>query len=316
MISSPTSQPGSTRRFLALLTLGVLLTACSPPLRPGDITRQSGAFISPVPLGGSVRVAPPRTELSSPSRSPSGQAVTRSDREVLPDTPIIATKVHRLTSGGIALTVLTVDHRRLHLSVLDNEHGPGTGATTAANAAKTSGAVAAINGGFFTPEGAPLGLVVENGINYGSLGTSSLGAGIFFHDPESRLFGLVRRKHWEAVGPGAPEFLLQSGPYLVEQGNAVSGLSKARPRPRSFLLWDGCFGWGLGHANATSLSQLASTLATQPVPGFTITSALNLDGGSSSDLWIAASVKGGPVSTRHFWNKPVRNYLLLTRTSP
>ncbi len=59
-----------------------------------------------------------------------------------------------------------------------------------------------------------------------------------------------------------------------------------------------------------------TALAGQPVPGLTIDAALNLDGGSSSDLWISSTVKGGPANERPFWSKSVRNYLVLTKPDP
>ena len=316
MTPPPTSQAGSARRLLGITTLGVLLTACASPPRSGDAPTRRNDPPPPGPGSGIASLASPSDNpLVSTAPAPD-QTPTPHEAVTLPAPPVIDTRVHRFTTRGIAFTVLTFDHRHFHLSVLDNEHGPGTGAITAKTAAKTSGSLAAINGGFFTPAGNPLGLVIENGNPQGALGTSSLGAGIYFHDPDSRRSGLIRREAWKTDRSRTPETLLQSGPFLVEHGRPLSGLSKSRPRPRSFLLWDAQFGWALGHAGSTTLAQLASALAAQPIPGFTIRTVLNLDGGSSSDLWISSSVNGGPVSTRRFWNKPVRNYLLLTKSSP
>jgi hypothetical protein len=198
--------------------------------------------------------------------------------------------------------------------VVDNEGGPGTGATSSRTAARSANAVAGINGGFFTPEGQPLGLVIEDRSEFGALNASSLGAGLYVHDPKARATRLVRQGAWSRSG--TETHLLQSGPLLVENQAAVSGLSNTRPRPRSFLLWDGHQGWAMGHAGSITLADLGATLASQPVPAFTIKSALNLDGGTSSDLWVAATLKGGPASTRRFWNKPARNYLVLQRNRP
>jgi hypothetical protein len=313
VISSPTHRPGSACRLIGLALAGVFLGSCGMPEPPGDAGRVPGALIEPIPAGrtdpGVLPPAGPSGVAAVPAAPPQAVAPRRKD-------PVIATGTHRFTSQGIAFTALTFDQRHFHLGVLDNGMGPGTGAGSARNAASSANGVAAINGGFFTPEGSPLGLVIENGTQVGSLNRSSLGAGMYFHDSATRSSGLIRRERWQQAGPQRPESLLQSGPFLLERGQAVPGLSVTRPRPRSFLLWDGRSGWVLGRSGSTTLAKLASALATQPVPGFTAMSALNLDGGSSSDLWIGPDMNGGPVSTRHFWNKSVRNYLVLTRATP
>ncbi len=282
-------------RLLTLLILAALSSCAPRTLHPA--TPSAVDFIAGIPA-----------DLPHATISRDGDgAVTRNVISVClrPATPLAT---YRLPSHG--LTLLTFDQHTHSLRVLDNEGGPGTGATTAKSAAQSSNAVAAINGGFFTPEGQPLGLLYENGIKYGGLNTSSLGAGIYVHDTESRSTYLLRRSAWRSRGT-PPTDLLQSGPFLVEHSRPVSGLSTSPPRERSFLLWDGHSGWALGHSSSTTLADLAKTLATQPLPGFTIQHALNLDGGSSADLWISPSVKGGPASTRHLWNKNVRNYLVL-----
>lgn len=224
-----------------------------------------------------------------------------------PVTPLV---VHRLEVNGGTFTILTFDSRHHALEVVDNEKGPGTGARTAEDAAQGRG-IAAINGGFFTAEGDPLGLVYEAGKKYGGLSSSSLGAGLYLHEPSLHRPGLLRRRAWDRKTTSTMH-ILQAGPFLLEDGKPVPGLSNRRARPRSFLLWDGHLGWAIGHCSSTTLSALAQTLAKQPVPSLKVRLALNLDGGSSCDLWIGPSVTGGPIGIRPFWAKDVRNYLVLT----
>lgn len=291
---------------LSSIALGLVLTACgtSSNRAPSDTLRDA-------------RITPPSAGLPSipsiPEVSDSEPAPLKGEDHAVAR-PAVPLQTHRVQSGGVTLTLLTFDRRSHHLAVLDNAAGPGTGATTAQSAARATEGIAAINAGFFTPEGAPLGLVIENGKPLGALNRSSLGDGFYVHDPAAGSTALIRRRSWSTTT--TPQHLLQSGPFLVERRTAVQGLSASPTRPRSFLLWDGHDGWAIGHARAASLAKLATSLAAQPVPGFTIESALNLDGGTSSDLWIASSVKGGPASTRQFWNKPVRNYLVLQRNQP
>jgi len=285
-------------RLLTLLILAAL-TACAPRTLPPAAPRAAD-FIA------GISADLPHATISRDGDGP----ITHNVITVCLHRPTTPLATHRLSSLG--LTLLTFDSRSHALLVLDNEGGPGTGATSSKSAAQSSNAIAAINGGFFTPEGHPLGLLYENGKKYGDLNTSSLGAGIYLHDPKSLPTALLRRSAWPRDHSSwPPQYLLQSGPFLLENSRPVSGLSSSRPRERSFLLWDGHSGWALGHSSSTTLADLAKTLATQPLPGFTIQHALNLDGGSSADLWISPSVKGGPASTRHLWNKNVRNYLVL-----
>ena len=284
-------------RFLLLLSLAGL-TACTPKVLPPS---------DRIPLD------PIAAALATPAAAQEAGVFAI----LLQNNPITPLATHQLSVSGHTLTILTFDSRAHSLQVLDNEDGPGTGASSSKSAAQSLNGIAAINGGFFTPEGAPLGLVFEKGRKYGGLITSSLGAGIYLHDPASRQAMLVRRSTWQKLyAKISPAHLLQSGPFLLENNAAVSGLSKSRPRERSFLLWDGFNGWAIGHCSSATLAQLGQVLATQPLPGFRIHHALNLDGGSSSDLWVSSSVKGGAISTRHLWNKDVRNYLVLTPVKP
>ena len=105
--------------------------------------------------------------------------------------------------------------------------------------------------------------------------------------------------------------MLQTGPFLVEGGRSVSGLSNDEPRVRSLLLWDGKNHFAIAQCEPISLHNLGGALAKQPLPGFDIEVALNLDGGRSADLNISSKVPGGPINLRRWWNKPVRNYLII-----
>jgi hypothetical protein len=225
---------------------------------------------------------------------------------------ILPASVEQIDSRGIALTFVLFDDREYQLAMADKAGGPATEWPTAEAAARAHDAAAAINGGFFTPEGAPLGLVIEAGARFGSWNAgSSLTAGVLAVERSPRL---LRSRHWRSFSPTL--HLLQTGPFLVENSASVRGLSAEKPRPRSFLAWDGRHHWAFGVAKSATLAQLSAALAAQPVPDFNITTALNLDGGRSSDLWIGPSIKGGPTATRKIWNNSVRNYVLLIAHAP
>src|SRR5690606_19234804 len=107
--------------------------------------------------------------------------------------------------------------------------------------------------------------------------------------------------------------LLQAGPLLVEGSETVGGLDPTKTAVRTLIAWDGGNRWWIGRASACSLSQLGAALASGSPAPWKVHTALNLDGGRSTDIWISASVPGGPADFRPFWNRPVRNFLALTR---
>ncbi len=199
---------------------------------------------------------------------------------------------------------MTFDSRTHRLAIADQAGGPGSRWADAAAAGRDLGGIAAVNAGFFTPEGKPLGLVVTGGKRVSPVNnSSSLGAGLFIGGSSP---ALLRR----GSATGSPE-VLQSGPFLVENGRATAGLSTDSSTARTILGWDGGSGWFIARTGACSLAGLGQALRGNQVGGVKARTVLNLDGGRSSDLWVASSVPGGPVSLRPFWNKPVRNFLVL-----
>ncbi|MGJ8697809.1 MAG: phosphodiester glycosidase family protein [Verrucomicrobiaceae bacterium] len=283
--------PFPSAHSLALLIITLMIVGCAPkpitPPRPAP---------SPAPLAlptDTPAPGPPTTPAPTPQPSPTARH------------PLLATTTSK---NGITFTLVSYDRRDFSLEVFDQANGPATQWPTAQAAASPNG-LAAINAGFFTPQGKPLGLVIEDGSTFGSLNrTSFLGSGFFASSPDR----LLSRDSFLKHRPSSKN-ILQSGPRLVWQGTTLTGLSHGEKRPRSFLLWDGRHHFAIGHAHAASLASLAAALKAQPLPGFSIQYALNLDGGRSSDLWVGPQVKGGSLSRRSWMNKPVRNYLVLKR---
>ena len=225
--------------------------------------------------------------------------------------PVLSAGYHSLSWKGVTFSVLCYDDRKFQLKVADQPGGCGSRWMNAKSAAITGQAVAAINGGFFTPEGKPLGLLVENGKRRGSLNTSSLGSGFYVSTPLGS--ALIRRGSDPSTNYALhARQLLQSGPFLVEDGIVTSGLSDDKRRRRSFLAWNGSHHWIMGQTSPTTLHALANALIELPIGKLRITKALNLDGGTSSDLWVSKEVADGNKSHRSVFNKPVRNYLVLT----
>ena len=224
--------------------------------------------------------------------------------------PPQATRVER---SGIVFEGVAFDARGYGLRVVDQAGGPGSRFVDAASAARSGHGLAAVNGGFFTPEGEPLGLVIAGGKRSGAWNTtSSLGSGLWHADAAGHA-AISRREELGRAGANAMHELLQAGPMLVGNGRAVSGLDAIKTSARTMILWDGGNRWWIGRSSPATLARVAAELATGEIPGWKVRHALNLDGGRSSELWVSPDISGGPLARRPAWNRPVRNFLVLVK---
>jgi len=241
---------------------------------------------------------------AAPTHAVPGNAAARS-----PETPVAAP---RSTSGeisGILFEGVAFDSRSHRLIVADQPAGPGTRWPDAAAAATAHSGLAAINAGFFTPEGQPLGKVVAERTAAGAWNrASSLGSGVWLEAASGT--PAIRRREAVPATIAAHE-LVQAGPLLVENHRPVSGLEAAKSSVRSVILWDGGTRWWIGRASSCTLAALGRALAAAAPAAWPVAEALNLDGGRSADLCITAAIPGGPVTRRAPWNRPVRNFLVL-----
>ena len=278
-------------RFLTLASLLILICACTPqPIAP----------ISKASAPGETR-----------SPTPSAASIPAPDSHAAPEIPAEKLRATRNEFSGITFEGVAFDSRNNRLIVLDQNEGPGTTFSDAGAAARSQGGLAAINAGFFTPEGNPLGLVVSSGNQTGAWNSeSSLGSGLWMEDQKGRS-SIVRRESIGRSKTSTMRELLQAGPMLINNARPVSGLNSTKSAARTLILWDGGHRWWIGRASPCTLSKLGSTLAHASPAGWPNRQALNLDGGRSSDLWISKQVPGGPLVRRPIWNRPVRNFLVL-----
>jgi hypothetical protein len=211
----------------------------------------------------------------------------------------------------IAFTGVAFDARSHRLVVVDQPDGPGSRFGNAAAAAAHAGGLCAVNAGFFTPEGDPLGAVVTDHRMSGTWNAaSSLGAGIWCEERSGRMM-LVRRHLFDRGSARGMRGLLQAGPMLVADRHIIAGLDEMKPAVRSLLVWDGGDRWWMGRTSPCTLAALGRALAQDGPAGWPVRHALNLDGGRSSELWVGSSVGGGPLTQRPDWNRVVRNHLVL-----
>lgn len=286
-------------RVLCRMLLGLtLVSGACHPMRSND-ARATGKLPAKPSRQSLVEAPGPRDEIPAVGRIPA------------PSYPISAAEVTHSQWQGIRATGVSFDSRQYRLAVVDQPGGPGSRFEDAESAARAAGGVAAINGGFFTPEGAPLGSVIAAGVRAGSWNaSSSLGSGVWLRNRNGHQAILPR-----SVSPRPdPTFqmeLLQAGPMLISAGKPSAGLNSVNSAGRTLVVWDGRQRWWIGQTSSCTLDQLARWLHTSPPVPWQIHHALNLDGGTSCDLWISGQIPAGPVVQRSWLAKPVRNFLVL-----
>ena len=189
--------------------------------------------------------------------------------------------VKKVRGGGseAELNLVFFDTDRCGLRVLDQ-----TPKGRSALDRRMSGtrAVAGSNGGYFTPEFRPLGLMISEGKRTGAYEKSTLLSAVFMVRKGRPL--LVWRDEF-ADSKGVTD-LLQCGPRLVIGGKVVSGFKDSRARARTFVLTDTAGHWAIGNCRYATLRELSEMLSTAKViPEMKVARAANLDGGNSSGLW-------------------------------
>lgn len=282
----------SSRGIFFVFSWVVIFPACRPvpEVAPPVITVQASPFARADPMD---------------SISPSPQPAVKTNAAIHPP------RLVSWTASGVSFEGVTYDSRSHRLRVVDQNDGPGSRFLTAAQAARSVGGIAAVNAGFFTPGGEPLGLVMSGGNATGHWNSaSSIGSGVW-HQTADGGARIVRRESLGAAAARRMPELLQSGPMLVDGGRPVQGLHGGAPRPRTLIAWDGRHRWWIGCAAPCTMPNLAAALAGGHGPGFSVHAALNLDGGRSSELWVGSDAAGGPITRRPPWNRTVRNHLVL-----
>jgi len=195
------------------------------------------------------------------------------------------------------------------IEVADQPKGPGSLWKDAKAAAHAQNALVAINAGFFSPEGKPVGLCIDDSKKTGYLNTSSLGSGALIVQPNLKTF-LPRRKNSPSYKN--PLHMLQSGPFLVDHGKVIN-VKTREARPRSFIAWDGKDNWVIGHIEHITMANMATWLATSPFPNFKLEYALNLDGGRSCEFYLHKDITGKEKQISTLLNRKVRNFIVVKK---
>jgi uncharacterized protein YigE (DUF2233 family) len=207
-------------------------------------------------------------------------------------------EIHVAEKGvGATLWVVSFHPKSHSFAVMDNPDG----AFDLGSASAKRGVLAAVNGGYFHPDKTPLGLVVRQGAQIHPLERSRLLSGVVSATGKGVA---IQRTAAFKLTPAVRE-ALQAGPFLVEDGKPIAGLNATRTAARTVVFQDSKGRAGLLICKSATLAKTAAMLATPAIfPEGKITRALNLDGGSSTALWV----RGQPPFYQREW-KGVRNYL-------
>ncbi|MEM7383363.1 MAG: phosphodiester glycosidase family protein [Verrucomicrobiota bacterium] len=199
---------------------------------------------------------------------------------------ILEKKVKHGPSEKRTLTVrgLLFDARQCRLRVLDQGSGDQPRFRNLGQAMATDTFIAGTNGGYFDPEMKPLGLVIADGKRAHRFQNAKLLTGVVLSDQHQP--SLLWRK--EFSDSKSLTQLIQAGPRLVSRAHPIPGLSDRKLRRRTFIATDQRHFWFLGTTSHATLAEMGQLLSHQALfPELKIQRALNLDGGSSTGLWLA-----------------------------
>jgi len=184
------------------------------------------------------------------------------------------------------------------LRVIDNP----TGDDNLATAMQREHCLSGVNGGYFDPADAPVGLLISDGKLIAPLRKARLLSGMMI--VANGRAQLLRFAEYSSRRNATTA--LQCGPFLVDHGQPVAGLDDTRSARRTFIVTAGSDRAGVGYCSEATLAQLGKILATTGLaPDLKVQRALNLDGGSSSAFWFSG--ERGPISITE--QKTVRDFV-------
>ena len=186
------------------------------------------------------------------------------------------------------------------LRVIQNEDG----ASNLVDVMRREKCLAGVNGGYFSPDSAPIGLLIVDGKMIAPLQRARLLTGVL--TASARGVQILRTR--EFLRQEKLNAAVQCGPFLIDLGRRVRGLEETRSARRTFAAVGGLDRAALGFCSEITLAELAKILATaQIADGFKISRALNLDGGSSSAFWFARERGAFSIPEQ----KTVRNFVAI-----
>jgi uncharacterized protein YigE (DUF2233 family) len=224
-------------------------------------------------------------------------AKTEGSRDRVQHRHVVLEDTETNESARIDLAVFST--KSCTLRVIDQ---PAPPRSDLAHAMRQEKCLAGVNGGYFDPDYAPIGLLISDGNMIAPLQRARLITGVLA--ASSRDVQILRVREFSRQQKFSAA--VQCGPFLVDLGQQVRGLEKTRIARRTFAAVGRADRAVLGFCSDVSLSELAKILATtQLAEDFKIQRALNLDGGSSSAFWFAREKGAFSIPEQ----KPVRDFV-------
>jgi uncharacterized protein YigE (DUF2233 family) len=185
------------------------------------------------------------------------------------------------TGMSVELHAISFDPARFELRAVD-ARAQGVPASTAAELAAASGALAVANASYFLADYTPLGLLVSQHKQLNPIRKADWG--VFWVD-DSGKSGLTHSRDWNKRRD--LEFAVQAGPRLVVDGEVLSMKPHAARRTILCNTRDGRVVLA-ATAGPVMLSEMATIAARSAAEdGLSCHNALNLDGGSSTQLHVS-----------------------------
>ena len=188
--------------------------------------------------------------------------------------------VEETTSGERAsVEVALFSSKALRLRVIDQASEPRSDLGEVMQREKC---LAGVNGGYFTPEYTPIGLLIVDGKIIAPLQRARLLTGVLAMSAR----GVQILRIAEFSPASKLDGAIECGPFLVDNGRRVNGLENSRVARRTFAAVARDDRIALGFCSDVTLADLSKILTAPLAADFKIQRALNLDGGSSSAFWF------------------------------
>jgi hypothetical protein len=180
------------------------------------------------------------------------------------------------TGAQAILELAKFSQKSTRLRLIDNPDGHNL-----ATAVNRENIAAAVNGGYFDENFAPLGLRIADGKRLAPMVRGRLLTGVVVSSgSKTQILRLA-----EFAKAGHAMTAVECGPFLIDRGSAVPGLDAKHTARRTFVAVAGSGDVSIGYCSAASLAQLPAILIAG-AGASKISRALNLDGGSSTAFWF------------------------------
>lgn len=203
-------------------------------------------------------------------------------------------KMEKITADNKHFLIFSIDPKLYSLSIVENNSDPDQ-RQSIEEIHKTHSSVLSFNGGFFSKDFQPTGLIISQSKGVYPLVKAKLLNGIFWID-QDKTPHLSSYQDLKKSAGFTPEFAIQSGPILInEQGQVTLSEKDSSPNKSSrtaigidkdnqiiviFLKQT-----LLDNSNSLSLYEFSKIISTNSeLKNYQIHSLLNLDGGTSAGL--------------------------------